>query len=132
MKSDLQKLRKIKNAIIGIKMQLNLIEGDLLTIDNNLDHLHKIEEDLMFNINLLKNEKIIAIASQYKQSKIELKVIRKNISNYEKMKKSLANKMIFFLKSHQSNMEEYKELKKTVDNRKVILLFDPKRKKKKQ
>ena len=130
MKKDLQILKVAEKAIIEIEMRLNMVESDLIVINNDLDYLRKIKEDLEYNIDLLKKEKVIAIASQYKRSIDELSVVNTNIYNYESMKKVLALKMGNLLKQHEEHREFHDNLKKTLSNRKVILLFDPQRKKK--
>jgi len=130
MKRDLQRLKIAEKTIIEIEMRLNLIEGDLIVINSDLDYLNKIKEDLEYNIDLLKKEKIIAIASQYRRSINELAVVNTNIHNYENMKKALALRMGMVLKQHKEVKELHDNLKRALSDRKVILLFDPKRKKK--
>jgi len=126
------KLRSLKNHLIGLEMTLDIIERDLLIAHQNLDYLTKVEQDLIINITFLKKEKIVSIASEYKKAKEELIIVRKNIQHYQNTRVKLERENEGRRRAYQKYYQEYKDLERFLENRKVILLFDPSRKKKKE
>lgn len=130
MKESLLRAKKLQDIVVGLEMQINVFEQDLNIIEHNLTTLYKAEKDLVFNINFLKKEKIVAVAVEYKRSINDLANVRKKISelvsNKNKVKKDLNKK----LKNFEKYMQEWKYAKKQLDNEKVVLIFDPSKKRK--
>ena len=129
MTTERSKLNKLKNSLIGVEMQLDLIERDLMIANQNIDYLKKVKADLLANIKILKQEKIISIASEYKKTKEELVLADNNINYYEQLKKTLDEKNEIERKAYSNYYKEYKDLEKCIENRKVILIFDPDKRK---
>ncbi len=132
MKEDLQKLKKIRDTVVGLEMQLNLIHSDMDVIMADLLHMYAIEAELTENINILKKDKIVAVVSEYKKSVYELGVVRKNIAQWRNKELLLSRRMEIKERAYKSNIEQFELLKKVLERQKVILLFDPNRKRRKK
>ena len=132
MKKDLLKVKLLRDHMIGLRMELDLVINDLSVVNTDLEYLEKIEQDLVTNIIILKKEKVIAIASQYKKSLLELESVRKNISHYRNTKLQLDRKYEIKSKSYQRIFEDYEHRRKIMERSKVILLFDQKKRRKKK
>jgi hypothetical protein len=124
MKEDLQRLKQIRDAVVGIEMQLNLVESDLVEVSSSLDFLRKLESDLVFNIYILRRDGIVAVASEYKKSIEELKTTRHNIVAYTRKKRILNQKFDRYLRLFSDHQQEYSKLLRTLENTKVVLRFD--------
>ncbi len=132
MKEDLQKLKKIRDTIVGLEMQLNLIHGDMDVIMTDLIHMYAIEAELSENIVILKKDKIVTIASEYKKSVYELGMVQKKIAQWKNRELSLSRRMEVKERAYKSNVEQFESLKSILEKQKVILLFDPNRKRRKK
>lgn len=131
MKRDLQQVKRLRDHMIGLQMELDLIVNDLTVKATDLEFLEKLEGDLCYNINLLRQEKVIAIASQYKKSLLELESVRKNISFYKNTKRVLEARYEVKKRAYDRASEDYEARRKAIENSKVILLFDQKKRRKK-
>jgi len=99
MKKDLQQVKRLRDHMIGLRMELDLIVNDLSVKTTDLEFLETLEGDLVYNINVLRQEKIIAIASQYKKSLLELESVRKKHSILQKREKNIGEKIRYQEKS---------------------------------
>lgn len=79
MREDLRKLKEIKNEMIGCELQLAMLEQDLYFINHDYQVLKDLERDLIYNIEFLKKEDVVAVASEFKKSKRELKFVRNKL-----------------------------------------------------
>lgn len=132
MKDDLHKLKRIRDTIIGLEMQISLLRGDLDIIVRDLLHMYAVEEELIENIKVLKTDKIVAVASEYKRSIIELSSVRRKIDQWRNKELLLIRKLEIKEKSYEMNVLDFEVLKKRLEKKKVILLFDPSKRRKKR
>lgn len=130
MKNDLHKLKKIRDTVIGLELQLNTLQAEMEIAEDNLTQLYMMEAELIENIDVLRKEKIVAMASEYRKSVDGLIHVRKKIDLWRNKKLVLDRKLEIKQKSYQSYKRDFDTLKKQLDNRKVILLFNPKSRKK--
>ena len=124
MKRDLQKVKILRDHVLGLRMELDLIVNDLRIINIDLEYLENIEEELVYNIKILKREKVVAIISQYKKSLLELESVKKNITHYRNNKAILEQKYEIKTKNYKKTHEDYEIRRKAMENSKVILLFN--------
>jgi hypothetical protein len=129
MQKDLLRLKHLRDSIIGIEMQLSMVDRDLFAVNKDIAYLSDLEGVLVENIKILKSDKIIAIASEFKRSIEELKKVRENLAFYSGMKIKLEKKAEKFEKMKIVYLEDFRVMKNLLDSSKVILLFDPSRKK---
>ena len=131
MKPSLKKVKHLRDTLVGLEMQIGTINQDLSIVAYNLTHLRKLENDLIFNIIFLKKDKIIAIASEYKKSKEELKSVQKSIRKYVNDEIRLSRALEEYTRKFNTCVEEYEFARKQLDSEKVILIFDPSKRRKK-
>ena len=112
-------------------MHLSLIQSDLIAIDGDIKFLEDLALVLTENIEVLKSDKIIAVASEYKRAVAELKTVNQNLKFYIQTKVQLVQTQARHEKIMNESLLEFEELKKHVDNRKIILLFDQTKRKNK-
>ena len=130
MNKELQRLKQLRDHIVGVEMHLNMIQTDLGAIDRDIKFLEDLALVLTENIEVLKSDKIIAVASEYRKVVEELRTVNKNLSYYISMKSKLTREFDRYTRIRDNSMEEFNELTKQIDSRKVILLFDPSKRKK--
>lgn len=127
---EINRLKQLRDKIIGIEMHLSMVQHDLSAIDRDIEFLNDLALVLKENIEVLKSDGIIAIASEYKKAVEELKVVNTNLQYYSSMKITLNRDYDRHMKMRDDSIAEYEELKKHLDSRKVILLFDQSKRKK--
>lgn len=130
MNQDLQRLKQLRDHIVGVEMHLTMIQADLGAIDRDIQFLEDLALVLRENIEVLKSDKIIAVASEYKKAVDELKTVNKNLSYYMSMKFKLNKDFDKYSRIRDNSIADFDALKKEIDGRKVILLFDPSKRKK--
>ena len=129
MKESLVRVKHLRDTLVGLEMQIGSIQQDLSIIDYNLAHLRRLERELVFNINFLKKEKIIAIAQEYKKSVLELKSVRKSIVKYVNDEIRISAKLERYIKRYSEYEEEFLSAQRQLENEKVVLIFDLSKKK---
>lgn len=132
MRASLQRVKTLEAKLIGLEMELKLMINDLAIIKYNITQLVQMEKRLVYNINFLKKDKVIATASEYKKSVEELGAARESLQTYYDLEKAFISRIEEAEKLYSEFMEEYERAKGKLENEKVILLFDPKKRKKKK
>ena len=121
--SKLQRVDKLRGIMLGLEMNLKLLDDDLGEVCNILIHLTKIESDLIYNIKLHKSNKVITVAKEFQRSKDELVVIKEEIIKYNNFKDSIEKKIEKKLKAYQYYMDEHETAYNQLNSEAVILLF---------
>jgi predicted phage-related endonuclease len=87
------------------------ISKTLIAIEQDLMHLGSVQEDLLYNINFLKQENIVTIISEYKKTIEQLKRIKQLIIEIKNMKLALQEKLDKEFKNNEYNYlnVEFKE-----------------------
>lgn len=130
MNQDLARLKKLRDQVVGIEMHISIVQADLLAIDRDIQYLDDLAVVLTENIQVLKSIGIIAMITEYKRSVQELKTVYENLEHYRNMKIQLNRDFDKHIKMRDSTLFDFEILKRQLDGRKVILLFDPSRRKK--
>lgn len=128
---EINRLKQLKDQIVGIEMHLSLIQSDLISIDGDIKFLEDLALVLKENIEVLKSDKIIAVATEYKRAIAELKTVNINLDFYTRTKFELIQSKARHEKMKSDSLLEFEELRRHIDNRKIILLFDPTKRKNK-
>ena len=76
MNNRIKKMIELRDTVIRLQMELDLILSDLQNIDFDLHCLESVERELIFNIEFLRKQKVVATFSGYRKSLEELKSIR--------------------------------------------------------
>ncbi len=112
-KDDLEKIdRNIKDAEIRLKT----FELNIGTIQKELDFLAALESQLVVNIEFLKKHKIVAIATEYKKAKEDLKKTKTRLTQLksDKMINEKAHKELGVML--EKNREAYDKLAQQGEN----------------
>lgn len=103
-----QEIEKAERSVANAKDELLVIGIRLSAIEREIDVYLLYEVQLIENINILKRQKIVALAQEYKRAKHELSMIRAKLvmayndrSSHEKAHK-IAKKL---LKESQANYD---------------------------
>jgi len=131
MREDLVKLKILRDTLIGLEMDVSMAEKELEIITTDIHYMEIAESTLKENLNILKRERVIAMASQYKKSIQELSHIHSKIKTYRVHATRLEKRLDELVRRHKVYLEDYKAQKKFVEGQKVILFFDPKKRRKK-
>lgn len=118
-----RKLKDLQSRLLGLELDLDLIEQDIENIDADINYLNLVEEETSYNIKILKKEKIIADLKTYRQSCQKLSHVRQKTEELIRKKNSLQiklNKKIN-LKNHYD--KEWETLLKEMEEERVILIF---------
>jgi hypothetical protein len=126
---EINRLKQLRDQILGIEMHISLLHNDLIVIDRDIDFLKDLALVLNENIEVLKTDGIIAIATEYKKAMDELKVVNKNLEYYLDMKDTLTRESVRHIKMKEDSILEYEELKKRIDSQRVVLVFDQSKRK---
>lgn len=120
------KIDQLKKKLLGLEMALKLLEDDIDTVNINLAYLEKIQEDLIYNINLHKSGKVITEISGYRKSVDELKIVQLEITKFKNNQHLIKNKMQQKLTAYDYYFEKYIQEVENEKRQSKILLFKKK------
>jgi len=123
----LTKVKNLKNTLLGLEMELDILESDLLEIAIDLKYLYRAEEALLYNINFLKQDGIIAVAMEYKKSVEQLATIKNKISKFIALRSKTTSKMRDKIKSKNFYQKEFNKNYKDLENNQILLVFKGKK-----
>jgi len=124
MKNEkIKKIYKLRGEVLGLEMALKLLEDDIDAVVESLMILRRLEADLEYNIDFLKKPEIISMVVEYKKSIDELKIVKKEISQYISLQNKLDAKMEKKLKSYEYYINELEIAYKELEKEPVILIF---------
>lgn len=129
MRDELKKLKLLRDTVIGIDMEMNLLEKEIDILNTDIHYMKIAKSALKENLKILKKEKVIAMANQYKKSIDELQHITNKIQLYERHRFKTESKLEKLQKKYNIYAEDYEFHKNIVESQKVILYFDENRKK---
>lgn len=118
-----RKLRDIQSRLLGIELDLDLIEQDLEEIVSDINYLILLEEETVYNINLLKQHGIVAELKSYRQSWQKLAHIRSKVQELGIKKFTFVTKMNQKVLAKEYYDKEWDELHRQMEDEKVILVF---------
>lgn len=130
MNQSLLRLKYLRDKVIDIEVHIALIESDLIATEKDLDFLDNLYKDLKENIDTLREDGIIVVASEYKKITQELEKVRKNIFFYNNMYSKLLLSLDEECARRDETLLEYEEFLKYVESIQSVLKFDLSRKKK--
>jgi hypothetical protein len=122
-KKKSSKIDKIAGTLMGLELNLKLLEDDIENVQSNIAYLKNIKKDLEYNINLHRSDKVITVVEGYRKSLEELKSIKKEIEKFENSEKKLKLKMEQKLKTYDYYFEEYVKEIESLKKEAKILLF---------
>jgi hypothetical protein len=123
-----KKLKELQSKLLGIELDLDLIEQDIETIDGDINYLNLIEEETVYNINILKQAGVVADLKTYKQSWQKLSHIRTKSEELKGKKIILSKKLKQRIESKEFYDKEWDQLHEEMETEKVILVFKKRKK----
>lgn len=124
MNQDLTRLKKLRDQIVGIEMHISMAEVDIFTVEKDIQYLEDLAVILVENIDVLKSDKIVTVASEYKRVTDELRTVNKNLNYYNGMKHFLIKDLDRVTKLKNDTIFEYENLKLQIDSCRAVLPFD--------
>lgn len=112
--------QKTENIILGIEMEISLIEKDLESIDVDMNYLKKYREVLSYNKVFLKKNNIITSMFEYKRTVKELLQIDTKLSKLQKTYYKLINIMSIKKDSLNYYFIIFRK-EKEIEDRKVLM-----------
>ena len=122
-KKKSSRIEEIAGTLMGLELSLKLLEDDIETVQSIIVYLEKIKEDLEYNINLHRSDKVITVVEGYRKSLNELKSVKKELKRFENSEKTLKRKMDEKLKTYDYYFEEYVKEVENMKKQTKILLF---------
>lgn len=122
-KKKSSRIEEIAGTLVGLELSLKLLEDDIETVQSSIVYLEKIKEDLEYNINLHRSDKVITVVEGYRKSLNELKSVKKELKRFENSEKTLKRKMDEKLKTYDYYFEEYVKEVENMKKQTKILLF---------
>ena len=119
-------MNNVQAKLLGIEMDLNIAEEDLVEIDKNLTYYNSLRADLIYNLKMLKNPNIVVVISSYNQSIVELKEVQAKLLDYRNMKRKVNIKVERLEKVANGCYEEVESIHSEIKINKKILLFKKK------
>lgn len=123
MKTIKQRLTDIRGRLLGIEMDLHLLERELDDLKDSLAFLEQTESDLKYNINMHKKPGIISIAKEYQKTVWQLGVVEKHIVNYKKDICNIQQKIEKKEEDYQKTMLEYESTFRHLEEERDVLPF---------
>ena len=121
--SDKQKFKDLAGRLIAMEIELNLMEQDLLSYNEDIAYMSKLVDTLIDNITLLKKPEIITVASEYKKSIVELDFVRKKLEKMTSLRNKIANRLDKLQREYELIAKEYENEYRNREKEKVVLLF---------
>jgi hypothetical protein len=109
--NTIAKFKRITNTLNKIHSELDILLQDLVAIDTDLSFLDKMHHDLIYNIELLKQEDIIAVMTAYDQSITQLQLVDNQIELFNNLRKKIKVR----IKDKMAECEEYNQPNKILE-----------------
>lgn len=109
-----KKLINIRGTIVGLKMELALLEQDLNKIEVDLFYLDKLQRDLVYNIQILKRDDVISVITEYRKSLEVLKEVRRKILKFRFMRQNLQDTIDKKMKQYDYYFEQLQNTNKVL------------------
>lgn len=116
MKKSIKKIHEVSGALLGIEMELSLLDQDINFVKENLVLLNKIRETLEYNIDFLRQSHIIVNMNSYSQSISDLKRINKKIKENTHSQIKLDDKKKQKLQAYDYYMNLYTQQIEMIEN----------------
>lgn len=125
MKESLKKVKHLEDKVVGLDMQISMCVQDLQIAQQHLQKLKSSEKDLVFNVNFLKRDNVVAVANEYRKSVDQLKYIRKKISEISSKMAGIERELDQKRKQFENYSNEFELAKKWLneENSSVVINF---------
>lgn len=104
-------------------MKLSIAEQDLTEINGNLLYLSSMEKDLIYNLGLAKDPKIITTINGFQKSRKQLKQVGIRKRQYRNKRTQVLNSIVKYEEMSTEAYDEIDEIYAELESEKKILLF---------
>jgi hypothetical protein len=118
-----KQLRDLQSKLLGIELDLDLIEQDLDALDGDVNYLTLIEEETIYNINILKKVGVVAELRAYRQAWEKLANIRTKCDELRAKRISMATKLNQKVIAKDYYDKQWDILHREMEDDRVILVF---------
>ena len=125
--NKLEELTRLDRLIKDAELRLNTYKIQIEAIQKEIDFLEKLEIQLQGNINYLKENKIVALATEYKKAKEDLKKtkVRLGFLKSDRLTNEKARKDV--IETLEKSKKAYDKLNKENENNVLQGKFGKKR-----
>jgi hypothetical protein len=113
-------LNKLRGKIIGLEMEVSILQQDLEYIELDLVYLNKICEELQYNLEFLKKNSITVTLDSYSLSLDQLKAARERILELKTLKRQLMQSLESTIEEQLKYIDIFMELKKQPQQAKIL------------
>lgn len=122
-KTKLQRIKELQGVVLAIEMDLKLLDDDLDTVTKHITYLKRLENDLIYNINLHRSDQVISVVTEYKKSLNELDLVRQEMSKQKSKIAVIKNRIDRKMKAYDYYMQQFDQEFNRLNSEPVILLF---------
>lgn len=113
----------MQGVVLAIEMDLKLLDDDLDTVTKHITYLKRLENDLIYNINLHRSDQVISVVTEYKKSLNELDLVRQEMSKQKSKIAVIKNRIDRKMKAYDYYMQQFDQEFNRLNSEPVILLF---------
>lgn len=124
MKKKLKRLKFLKDTLVAIELEFAHAEKEISDINKELQILEAFKKELRYNIEFLKSDGIVAVASEYKKSIEQIHKVESKVMKLSDLKIKLKNQIISKTDTYSSYFDEYEKLYRDIESEQVILVFN--------
>lgn len=129
MKKDLQLVNKARDKMLNVAVQLDDVSEDLRKLNNALIDMRIVRQAIVENIQILKMSHTVPMVCVYKELVGRLANADAKITKWEQGKSILLSIKKDRIEQYKHSVKHYQTLKKEVEQQKVVLAFDPTKRK---
>lgn len=116
-------MNNLRGELLGIEMELSVIEADITEVEHQLMYLEAMQNDLIYNLELLRRPEIVAAINAYNQSIVQLKEVQSRILHYRSLRLKLNGKMDKYEKMQYQAYDDLESIYSQLEKEKTILIF---------
>lgn len=116
-------LKDIQAKLLGVELELDLIEQNIEAIDSDINFLFLMEDETVYNINILKKVGVVADLKSYRQSWVKLANIRTKTQELKGKRIQLDRELDAKVKAKEFYDNEWERLHRIMEDDRVILVF---------
>lgn len=129
MKESLLRVKQLQSKVYSLELEIEILLGDIAEIQTTIMHLEVKKQTLISNIAFLKQNHIVAIATEYKKSVELLKTTEAYLSTYIKGEHQLSDIFTKKQKEKEQTLTLLKQAQENLEKEKVVVSVDFKNKK---
>jgi hypothetical protein len=123
MKPSVKRVKDLEAVIVMLEVDMDIATRELSVVNHNVRQFRKIKRRLLANIQILKQDRIVVIASEYKKIQEELGYVSENLIMYTNMKNFHQQGLAKKCELYKQYVSELDMANKILENEKVVVMF---------